>query len=104
MERPSFHPPDDEAVILTNDDASECKRHAVKIGYWKDDYIGFFVKNTERKAPEINRGYYARIKAIQTCIEKVLEVRKLLECYFFSVILKNNIYFSFRKRVINVKS
>lgn len=76
LERRAFPPSGDEGVISTNDDASECKRHAVRVGYWKDDYIGFFVKNTDRKAPEINRGYYARVKGIQVCIEKVLEVNK----------------------------
>lgn len=70
-----FMPSGDEGVISTNDDASECKRHAVRVGYWEDEYIGFFVKNTDRRAPEINRGYYARVKGIQRGIEQFLEVR-----------------------------
>lgn len=74
MDRTFFHPSSDEAVSSTNNDASECKRHAVRIGYWKDDYIGYFVSNTERKAPEINRGYYARVKGIEIFIDKFLEV------------------------------
>ncbi|XP_046854725.1 LOW QUALITY PROTEIN: leucine carboxyl methyltransferase 1-like [Xenia sp. Carnegie-2017] len=37
-----------------------CKRFAVHLGYWQDNYIQYFVKKTERKTPEINRGYYAR--------------------------------------------
>lgn len=69
-----FRPSGDEGVISTNDDASGCKKHAVRVGYWKDDYIGYFVSHTERKAPEINRGYYARVKGIEICIEKFLEV------------------------------
>lgn len=73
MERKGFQP-NDEAVISTNDDASECKRYAARVGYWKDDYIGFFVKNTDRKAPEINRGYFARVNGIQSCVEKFLKV------------------------------
>lgn len=73
MERKGFQP-NDEAVISTNDDASECKRYAAGVGYWKDDYIGFFVKNTDRKAPEINRGYFARVNGIQCCVEKFLKV------------------------------
>lgn len=64
----------DEAVIATNDDASECKRSAVRLGYWKDDFIGYFVKSPERKAPEINRGYFARVKGVEICIEKFLQV------------------------------
>lgn len=76
MESRVFMPSGDEGVISTNDDASECKRHAVRVGYWKDDYIGAFVKNTDRRAPEINRGYYARVKGIQKGIGAFLEVRR----------------------------
>lgn len=77
MDRHIFLPSGDEGVISTNDDASACKKHAVRVGYWKDDYIGYFVSSSERKAPEINRGYYARVKGIDICIEKFLEVRLL---------------------------
>lgn len=73
MEITGFHPCD-EAVMTTNDDASECKRSAVKLGYYTDNYIHYFVKNSERKAPEINRGYYARVKGVELCIEKFLKV------------------------------
>lgn len=75
-----FNPSGDDGVISTNDDASGCKRHAVRVGYWKDDYIGSFVNNTERKAPEINRGYFARVKGIEICIDKFLEVKRNLKC------------------------
>lgn len=79
MDRTLFHPSSDEGVISTNDDASGCKRHAVRIGYWKDDYIGSFVKDTDRKAPEISRGYYARVKGVEISIEKFLEVNGCVE-------------------------
>lgn len=65
---------EDEAIIATNTDATECKRCAVELGYWKDDYIALFAKRTDRKAPEINRGYYARVKAIEIFIHQFLEV------------------------------
>ncbi|XP_031617022.1 leucine carboxyl methyltransferase 1 [Contarinia nasturtii] len=73
MDRTMFNPSGDDGVISTNDDASGCKRHAVRVGYWKDDYIGSFVSNTDRKAPEINRGYFARVKGIEIFIDKFLE-------------------------------
>lgn len=73
MDKKMFHPCD-ESVQATNDDASECKRSAIKLGYWKDDYIGHFIKSTERKAPEINRGYFARVKGVEILIEKFLQV------------------------------
>lgn len=70
----SFHG-DESGVIATNDDASESKRSCVKLGYYVDSYIHHFVKASDRKAPEINRGYYARVKGIEICIEKFLKVR-----------------------------
>ncbi|XP_072273680.1 leucine carboxyl methyltransferase 1 isoform X2 [Pyxicephalus adspersus] len=55
----------DEAVRGTCDDASICKRFAVSVGYWKDPYMQYFVRQAkERKAPEINRGYYARVQGV----------------------------------------
>ncbi|XP_076222108.1 leucine carboxyl methyltransferase 1 [Nomia melanderi] len=65
---------DDEAIQATNDDASECKRYAVQLGYWPDSFINFFVKQTGRKPPEINRGYYARVKGIEVFIDKFLKL------------------------------
>ncbi|CAG9765157.1 unnamed protein product [Ceutorhynchus assimilis] len=62
----------DEPVMATNDDASECKRGAVQLGYWTDNYIPYFVRHIERKAPEINRGYFARIKAVDNFIQKFI--------------------------------
>lgn len=62
----------DEPVMATNDDASECKRGAVQLGYWSDDYISYFVKHADRRAPEINRGYYARVKGIENFIQKFI--------------------------------
>lgn len=65
---------EDEAIIATNTDATECKRCAVELGYWKDEYISYFAKHVDRKAPEINRGYYARVKAMEMFIHQFLEV------------------------------
>ncbi|XP_066138317.1 leucine carboxyl methyltransferase 1 [Euwallacea fornicatus] len=62
----------DEPVMATNDDASECKRGAVQLGYWTDNYIHYFVKQIERRAPEINRGYFARIKGVDNFIQKFI--------------------------------
>ncbi|XP_033100656.1 leucine carboxyl methyltransferase 1-like [Anneissia japonica] len=67
----------DEAVQATNDDASMCKRYAVEKGYWKDPYINLLVKLGERRAPEISRGYYARMEGIRILLEKFL---RMTEC------------------------
>ncbi|NXQ43601.1 LCMT1 methyltransferase, partial [Catharus fuscescens] len=75
----------DEAVRGTCEDASVCKRFAVSVGYWKDPYIQYFVRQAkERKAPEINRGkleqgwghhscYYARVHGVSYLIKAFLE-------------------------------
>lgn len=62
----------DEPVMATNDDASECKRGAVQLGYWTDNYISYFVRQIERRAPEINRGYFARVKGVDNFIQKFI--------------------------------
>ncbi|XP_068003503.1 leucine carboxyl methyltransferase 1 isoform X1 [Melanerpes formicivorus] len=68
----------DEAVRGTCEDASVCKRFAVSVGYWKDPYIQYFVRQAkERKAPEINRGYYARVHGVSYLIKAFL---KKTEC------------------------
>ncbi|CAG0900809.1 unnamed protein product [Darwinula stevensoni] len=65
--------PGDEAVIATNDDAAQCKKSAVDLGYWVDPFLGSLVRHTSRKLPEINRGYYARVAGIETLIKKFID-------------------------------
>lgn len=72
----------DEGVQATNDDASECKRSAVQLGYWEDKYISLFVRGSERKAPEINRGYFARIRGVRILIDKFLKVQTIIIVQF----------------------
>lgn len=60
----------DEAVRATCDDATLCKRFATSKGYWKDLYIQYFARSVgERKAPEISRGYYARVKGVNHLLD-----------------------------------
>jgi [phosphatase 2A protein]-leucine-carboxy methyltransferase len=66
----------DEAIRATNDDAAGCKRFAIEKGYWKDPYIHYFLPKSERKAPEISRGYFARITGISTLLNEFLKVCK----------------------------
>ncbi|XP_006859867.1 PREDICTED: leucine carboxyl methyltransferase 1 isoform X2 [Chrysochloris asiatica] len=64
---------DDDGVRGTCEDASLCKRFAVSIGYWHDPYIQHFVRLCkERKAPEINRGYFARVLGVSQLIKAFL--------------------------------
>lgn len=64
----------DDGVQATNCDATKCKYSAVKMGYWQDDFIQYFVTGYERKTPEINRGYYARTKGVAMFMDKFLKV------------------------------
>ncbi|XP_069785067.1 leucine carboxyl methyltransferase 1 isoform X2 [Narcine bancroftii] len=64
----------DEAVRSTCDDATICKRFAVSKKYWKDPYIQYFTKQpNESKAPEINRGYYARVMAVNLLLDAFIK-------------------------------
>ena len=70
----------DEAIQLTNNDASSFKSYAVSKGYWRDAYINLFspVSNLnqqiafEHKPPEMSRGYFARVNAMRTVVHKFL--------------------------------
>jgi len=66
----------DDGVIGTNDDAASCKRYAVEKGYWHDPFISQLVQknSSSRKAPEISRGYYARVTGIKILVENFLRV------------------------------
>jgi [phosphatase 2A protein]-leucine-carboxy methyltransferase len=60
-------------VESTNDDASACKLSAVRLGYWRDDFIKHLVPsgdNFERRAPEIHLGYFTRVTAMFKLMEK----------------------------------
>lgn len=63
----------DTAVSRTDDDALAARASAVKLGYWADDHIRYFVKTVERKAPVINRGTYVRTYAIDRIVEHFLQ-------------------------------
>lgn len=90
----SFHG-DESGVIATNDDASESKRSCVKLNYYKDEYLHHFVKISDRKAPEINRGYYARVKGIEMCIERFIQVSSTQIFTSYSVVLAMTLNFFF---------
>lgn len=65
----------EDAVMATNDDAAQCKRFAVEKGYWQDPYIALLVpKGRAGHAPEINKGYYARVTSIRVLVEKFIKV------------------------------
>lgn len=68
----------DDAIQSTNDEAVTGKRCAVQLGYWKDPYLQYFCRHADRKAPEMNRGYYARTQAIWRLISNAVQVGELM--------------------------
>ena len=73
----------DEAIQLTNNDASTAKAYAVSKGYWSDPYLSHFVAvkhpsggqpppPVEHKPPEMSRGYFARVNAIRSTVYRFL--------------------------------
>ena len=66
---------DDEGIMATNDCASLAKRFCVQLNYWEDPFIDFLSHgHPERKAPEINRGYYARVSAMSQLLHQLVSV------------------------------
>jgi hypothetical protein len=58
------------AVMATASDASLCKLSASSLGYFEDAFVQFFVKSPSRRMPIINRGYYARVAAIESVVTR----------------------------------
>jgi len=84
----------EDAVMATNDDAAQCKRFAVEKGYWQDPYITLLVpKGRAGHAPEINKGYYARVTSIRVLIQKFLQVILPLRCLLEILYLLTSFYY-----------
>ncbi|GMT34564.1 hypothetical protein PFISCL1PPCAC_25861, partial [Pristionchus fissidentatus] len=70
---------DDYSVQKTNDDASQSKLAAVKMGYWKDEFLARFVSMSTddgqlvHRDPEISLGYWARVTVIRQYVDAFLE-------------------------------
>lgn len=62
----------DVAVMATAGDASLCKLSASMLGYFHDPFVRFFVKAPSRRMPIINRGYYARVAAVESLVTRFL--------------------------------
>ncbi|KAH9300278.1 hypothetical protein KI387_011861, partial [Taxus chinensis] len=62
-----------DAVQATNDDATASKLSCVKKGYIKDNYVHLFVRRQVKRAPIINRGYYARWAAMRKLLFQFLD-------------------------------
>ncbi|XP_029446751.1 tRNA wybutosine-synthesizing protein 4 [Rhinatrema bivittatum] len=60
------------AVQGTNDSSIVSKCSMASLGYFKDEFLQYFVAKRSRRAPLINWGYYIRAKAVDHCIRQFL--------------------------------
>eukprot|EP00397_Hematodinium_sp_SG-2012_P037168 GEMP01040239.1.p1 GENE.GEMP01040239.1~~GEMP01040239.1.p1 ORF type:complete len:330 (+),score=44.45 GEMP01040239.1:33-992(+) len=56
----------DESVQGTHVDAATAKHTCASFGYIYDPWVQHFVQSSKRPAPLFNRGYWARVRGIQT--------------------------------------
>jgi len=66
----------DVQVQGTNDDAQVSKLSCAKGGYFKDEYIQYFVRRASKRSPLINRGYYSRYAALRQLLLNFLSCTK----------------------------
>lgn len=67
----------DDAVAATNDYAAICKYQAISLGYYKDEHLRHFlspkiINSSQKKAPEIMRGYFVRSASIAFLVEQFM--------------------------------
>lgn len=84
----------DEAIQLTNNDASFFKAYAVQKGYWNDAYINIFASTSslkddnplrDHKPPEMSRGYFARVNAIRSVVLQFLDTHRGQPCQIINL-------------------
>ncbi|KAK9914942.1 hypothetical protein WJX75_002652 [Coccomyxa subellipsoidea] len=64
----------DISVQGTNDDAQISKLSCAKLGYYRDDFLKYFVRRSSRRSPLINRGYFARVLALRQLLQQFFDV------------------------------
>jgi tRNA wybutosine-synthesizing protein 4 len=60
------------AVQGTNDSSTLSKSSAVRSGYFRDEFITFFVGKQTRRSSLIHRGYYVRVLAVDSIVQHFL--------------------------------
>lgn len=78
----------DEAIQLTNNDACNFKAFAVAKGYWNDPYIYHFASKqqlVEHKPPEMSLGYFARVNAMRTIVNKFMDKYGQQKCQIVNI-------------------
>lgn len=70
-----------EKTMHTAVDAYVCKKSATSLGYYDDKYLeamcGSLVRNSVRKQPIINRGYYTRVACFRQIVKEFLSETRM---------------------------
>ncbi len=61
------------AVQLTSDDATTSKLSMVQLGYHADEFVRLLAHREARRSPLINRGYWARVAALDLVLARFLD-------------------------------
>jgi len=63
-------------IIGTCEDALTAKASCANLGYYKDPFISALSPRGAKKSPLINRGYWARIKIVESVVDEFLKLHK----------------------------
>lgn len=64
----------DEFIMDTNNSSIVSKRSVEKLYYaGEPEYFRYFVSKFKRRSPLINRGYWLRMRAVETTVQRFLE-------------------------------
>ena len=57
----------------TANDALTTKVYAEKMGYFQDEYVKLFARNSKKMLPIINRGTWTRVYAVRQIIKRFMQ-------------------------------
>merc|ERR550517_1726997 len=63
-------------IIKTCEDAVIAKASCARLGYYKDPYVIDLSPRRSKKSPLINRGYWARIKIVETVVDDFIKLHE----------------------------
>ncbi|KAI8370346.1 leucine carboxyl methyltransferase 2-like protein [Radiomyces spectabilis] len=64
----------DTAIRATNDDATISRLSAVRLGYFSDPFVHYFVRRPITRSPIINRGSYIRNFALNSLLQQFIGI------------------------------
>ena len=63
----------DQAVMLTSNDALTTKVYAESLGYFKDEFCALFARGKKKMMPIINRGTWTRVHAVRQVLLRFIK-------------------------------